>query len=101
MGLIILEVKQLQKAIPNDRFDIGFHVFGIEWGENYINYYVDDVLYNQITPNDLPKGSKWVFNDRSFFITLNLAVGGSFVGAPNSETQFPQTMIVDYVKVYK
>jgi len=88
-------------TLLNDRFDTDFHVFGIEWGENYINYYVDDVLYNQITPNDLPEGSKWVFNDRSFFIILNLAVGGSFVGAPNSETQFPQTMIVDYVKVYK
>jgi len=85
-------------TLLNDRFDTDFHVFGIEWGENYINYYVDDVLYNQITPSDLPEGSKWVFNDRSFFIILNLAVGGSFVGAPNSETQFPQTMIVDYVK---
>jgi beta-glucanase (GH16 family) len=88
-------------TLLNDRFDTDFHVFGIEWGENYINYYVDDVLYNQITPSDLPEGSKWVFNDRSFFIILNLAVGGSFVGAPNSETQFPQTMIVDYVKAYK
>ncbi len=89
-------------SLTNDRFDTGFHVFGIEWGENYINYYVDDVLYNQITPADLPEGKKWVFNnDKEFFIILNLAVGGSFVGAPNSETVFPQTMEVDYVKVYQ
>jgi beta-glucanase (GH16 family) len=88
-------------TLQNDRFDTDFHIFGIEWGENYINYYVDDVLYNQITPSDLPEGAKWVFNDRSFFIILNLAVGGSFAGAPNTETQFPQTMMVDYVKVYK
>ena len=33
----------------NDRFDTDFHIFGIEWGEKYINFYVDDVLYNQIT----------------------------------------------------
>lgn len=85
----------------NDRFDTDFHVFGIEWGPNYINYYVDDVLYNQITPSDLPEGTNWVFNDNEFYIILNLAVGGTFVGSPNAQTVFPQTMIVDYVKVYQ
>jgi len=84
--------------LVNDRFDTDFHVFGIEWGPQYINFYVDDVLYNQITPDDVP--GEWVF-DRPFYIVLNLAVGGSFVGSPNSETSFPQTMLVDYVRVYK
>jgi beta-glucanase (GH16 family) len=82
----------------NDRFDTGFHVFGIEWGPEYINYYIDDVLYNQITPADV--SGDWVFN-HPFYIVLNLAVGGNFVGTPNSETVFPQTMLVDYVRVYK
>jgi beta-glucanase (GH16 family) len=85
-------------SLLNDRFDTDFHVFGIEWGPKYINYYVDDVLYNQITPADVP--GEWVF-DHPFYIVINLAVGGSFVGAPNSETVFPQTMLVDYVRVYK
>ncbi|HSM62487.1 MAG TPA: glycoside hydrolase family 16 protein, partial [Gillisia sp.] len=31
-------------SLENDRFDTGFHVFGIEWAPEYINYYVDDVL---------------------------------------------------------
>ena len=88
-------------TLENNRFDTGFHVFGIEWGPNYINYYVDDVLYNQITPSDLPEGTNWIFNDNQFYIILNMAVGGTFVGAPNTETEFPQTMIVDYVKVYQ
>ncbi len=88
-------------TLENSRFDSEFHVFGIEWGPNYINYYVDDVLYNQITPSDLPEGTKWVFNDNQFHLILNTAVGGSFVGSPNAETEFPQTMIVDYVKVYQ
>lgn len=82
----------------NDRFDTGFHVYGIEWGPEYINFYVDDVLYNQITPSDVT--GEWVF-DKPFYIIINLAVGGSFVGSPNSETVFPQTMLVDYVRVYK
>lgn len=84
--------------LVNDRLDTGFHIFGIEWGPEYINFYVDDVLYNQITPADVT--GEWVF-DRPFYIILNLAVGGSFAGPPNSETSFPQTMLVDYVRVYK
>lgn len=85
-------------ALQNSRFDTDFHVFGIEWGENYINYYVDDVLYNQITPKDV--SGEWVFN-QPFYIILNLAVGGNLPGRPNTETTFPQTMLVDYVRVYK
>ena len=85
-------------SLLNDRFDTDFHIFGIEWGPKYINYYVDNVLYNQITPADVP--GEWVF-DHPFYIIINLAVGGNFVGAPNSETVFPQTMLVDYVRVYK
>ncbi len=34
--------------------DTGFHIYGVEWGPEYVNFYVDDVLYNQITPNDIP-----------------------------------------------
>ncbi len=84
--------------LENDRFDTGFHIFGIEWGPGYINFYVDDVLYNQITPADVP--GEWVFDDE-FYIILNIAVGGSLPGSPNAETEFPQRMLVDYVRVYQ
>lgn len=85
-------------SLMNNRFDTDFHVFGIEWGPEYINFYIDDVLYNQITPADVT--GEWVF-DKPFFIIINLAVGGSFVGSPNAATVFPQTMLIDYVRVYK
>lgn len=85
-------------TLENNRFDTGFHVFGIEWAPKYINFYVDDVLYNQITPDDVT--GEWVY-DHDFYIIMNLAVGGGFVGSPNAETVFPQTMLVDYVRVYK
>lgn len=94
--------------LGNDRFDKGFHVFGIEWGPEHINYYVDDVLYNQITPEDLEitpdDGSgdlgEWVFN-KPFYIIINLAVGGNYPGAPNDDENFPKNMLIDYVRVYK
>lgn len=95
--------------LENDRFDNDFHIFGIEWGPDYINYYVDGDLYQQITPEtvdeeavkdgDPANAGAWVFN-RPFFIILNMAVGGNLPGAPNDETVFPQSMYVDYVRVY-
>jgi beta-glucanase (GH16 family) len=85
--------------LTNDRFDSNFHVFGIEWGPKYINFYVDDVLYNQITPANVT--GNWVFDSNEFYIILNMAVGGSFAGNPTSETVFPQKMYVDYVRVFQ
>lgn len=85
-------------TLTNDRFDNDFHVFRVDWGADYIDFYVDDIIYNRITPDDVP--GKWVF-DHPFYMIVNLAVGGSYVGAPNAETVFPQTMLVDYVRVYK
>lgn len=85
-------------GFSNDRFDVDFHVFAIEWGPDYIDYFVDGTLYQRITPDDLP--GEWVY-DHPFFIILNVAVGGNYVGFPTSQTNFPQTMLVDYVKVFK
>lgn len=86
-------------TLPNARFDSDFYVFAIEWGPDYIDYYVNDILYNTITPEDA--NGEWVFNSNTFYIILNIAVGGTFVGPPNNSTPFPQDMIVDYVRVYK
>ena len=85
-------------GLEQNRFDVDFHLFAVEWGEAYIRFYVDDVLYQEIKPEDLT--GEWVF-DSPFFIILNVAVGGNYVGFPTSETPFPQSMIVDYVRVYK
>jgi len=83
----------------DERVDTKFHVYGIEWGPGYINFYVDDALYHTITPEDVT--GEWVFDNGPFYILLNVAVGGAFDGPPNDETVFPQTMVVDYVRVYQ
>jgi beta-glucanase (GH16 family) len=85
--------------LPGDGFDAGFHTFAIEWDEEGISWFVDGLVYQRRTPADLRSGARWVF-DHPFFIILNVAVGGSFVGAPDESTQFPQTMLVDWVRVY-
>ena len=82
------------------RFADHFHVFAVEWEPEAIRFYTDGQLYATRTPKDLPAGKKWVF-DHPFFIILNAAVGGSWPGNPDSTTVFPQTMLVDYVRVYR
>lgn len=86
-------------GLRNDRFDDAFHIFAIEWGPEYIYFFVDDVCYQEINPADCD--GEWVYNDE-FFMILNVAVGGDYVGWPSdTNTDFPQTMLIDYVRVYK
>ena len=83
-----------------ERFADDFHFYAVEWEPNTIRFYVDDHLYATRTPADLPKETKWVY-DHPFFILLNVAVGGDWPGNPDSTSVFPQTMLVDYVRVYE
>jgi beta-glucanase (GH16 family) len=85
-------------ALINNRFDKEFHVFAIEWDEDKIDFFVDDYLYQRIEKSDV--NGEWVY-DQPFFLLLNVAVGGTYVGFPTVDTPFPQTMIIDYVRVYK
>jgi len=85
-------------TLTNARFDTDFHTFAIEWNLDSINWYVDDEHFQTLSPNDVT--GDWVY-DHPFFILLNLAVGGNWVGPPNENTIFPQTMLVDYVRVYQ
>ena len=80
-------------------FHLGFHEFAVEWTEDSITWLVDGFVYHTVTPADLPPGTTWVY-DHPFFILLNVAVGGGWPGAPDETTVFPQTMLVDHVRVY-
>ena len=77
-----------------------FHVFAVEWSPNDVRWYVDDKLYRENTPTNLPGGTTWVF-DHPFFLLLNVAIGGGWPGDPDASTTFPQQMLVDYVRVYQ
>lgn len=85
-------------ALQDSRFDLDYHIFAVEWTENQIDFFVDDYLYNRITKSDVP--GEWVY-DQPFFLILNVAVGGNYVGFPTDQTPFPQKMTIDYVKVYQ
>jgi beta-glucanase (GH16 family) len=88
-------------ALPDGAaFADDFHVFAIECETNSIRWFVDGHPYFNVTPANLPAGSRWVFNEPKFLL-LNLAVGGAWPGYPDGKTTFPQHMVVDYVRFYK
>ncbi len=87
-------------SLSSGSFTSAFHTFALEWEEKEFRWYVDDILYqtqnNWYSDNgDYPAP----FNKR-FHLLLNVAVGGNWPGNPDNTTTFPQTMIVDYVRVY-
>ncbi|HEX8765915.1 MAG TPA: glycoside hydrolase family 16 protein [Candidatus Acidoferrum sp.] len=80
-------------------FADAFHLYAVEWEPGIIRFYVDTNLYATFTQSQWPTGGTWVF-DHPFFLLLNVAVGGTWPGSPDNTTQFPQQMLVDYVRVY-
>ena len=75
-----------------------FHTFAIDWEPGRISWSVDGNVYQTRTTADTGS-NPWVF-DQPFFFILNVAVGGNWPGYPDGTTQFPQQMVVDYVRVY-
>ena len=72
-----------------------FHVFSIIWTPSSIKWLRDDIQYHIIDINNLS-----AFHNNFFFI-FNVAVGGNWPGSPDASTIFPQTMIVDYIRVFQ
>lgn len=86
-------------TLPNGKaLGDAFHTFTADWGPDSITWYIDGIPYSRKTKADTP--GPWVF-DHDFFLLLNLAVGGHWPGAPDAGTAFPQSLLVDYVRVYE
>jgi beta-glucanase (GH16 family) len=103
-------------VFPDNSTIADFHVYALEWEPSEMRWYVDDHLYQtqnfwwSCADTDGPKGVQPVNEselnpwpapfDQPFYITLNVAVGGQFLGNPDKTTVFPAEMVVDYVRVY-
>ena len=75
-----------------------YHIYAIEWGKNYVNWYFDNQLYHRLTPSSTSP-NEYVFN-KEFFLILNLAMGGAFTGEIDPNLQRSR-MYVDYIRYYK
>ncbi len=73
-----------------------YHVYTVEWTPEQIRFLLDGTMINELDIEDDMKEFL-----RSFYIILNVAVGGYWPGDPDNTTVFPQQMLVDYVRVYE
>lgn len=87
-------------TLPQGTFADDFHTFRVEIDPEYIAWFIDDDLVARHVPGDLPDGAPWVF-DHPMFMLLNLAVGGTFVQAPDASTPDEAVLEVDDVKVFE
>jgi len=82
------------------RADAAYHVYAVEWDATGIRWFVDDVQFYAVTRAQVEARGPWVF-DQPFFLLLNVAVGGSWPGSPDTGSVFPQRMYVDWVRVHQ
>lgn len=78
-----------------------YHTYAVEWEPAQIRFYLNGVLYHTATDWWSSGGAFPAPFDKRFHMLLNVAVGGNWPGSPNASTVFPQTMQVDYVRVYQ
>jgi beta-glucanase (GH16 family) len=83
-----------------------FHNYVLEWSTNAILWYVDGLLYETQTEWSSSAGPYPAPFDQPFFLIMNLAVGGNYVGNPsvasiNAGAVFPAEMQVDYLRIYE
>ena len=74
-----------------------FHTYKMVWNKKLIAMYVDDFKYQEIDIENAKDGLE-AFHKPQFFI-LNVAVAGSWPGFEVDDTQFPNEMLVDYIRV--
>ncbi len=95
-------IKDGEKSFSDD-----FHTFTCDWEPGKITWYVDGIKYHEESNwHSTTEGQGTLTYpapfDQPFYIILNLAVGGSWVGNPNEETNFVNNpFVVDYVRVYQ
>lgn len=82
-----------------DSWADAFHVYSVVWTPYKISWYIDDLLYATKVPADMANSADWTFENYKYYLILNLAVGGNLGGKVN-DAALPQTLQVDYVRVY-
>ena len=84
-------------AFTGQDFSAGFNVFSIIRSADSIEWRVNDTPYYRFDIDDSRSLAPF---RKPFFLIFNVAVGGNWPGYPDASTQFPQRMIVDYVRFF-
>jgi beta-glucanase (GH16 family) len=78
-----------------------WHVYAASWTPAGFEFSIDGKVYSRRTPEGLPGGARWTFDDRRFHLLLTLSVGGPWAGAPGADTVWPARMLVDWIRVWR
>ncbi|WP_430972360.1 glycoside hydrolase family 16 protein [Sunxiuqinia rutila] len=95
-------VTEFHEITPLATAEEEFHNYGLIWTKDSIKFYLDspDNITNVYAP-EVKTEENWPF-DQPFYLIMNFAVGGVWGGKHGvDDTIFPQSMIVDYVRVYQ
>lgn len=96
---IIGTQKTNEKLIPGAQTE--FHVYALEWTDEFIRTFVDGVELFYFANDDKGNPDTWPFNV-PFYLKLNLAWGGDWGGAQGvDESILPTTYEIDYVRVFQ
>ena len=88
-------------ALNNLPFNKGYYVYSIIWEENKIRWLVNDQEYHTMTPETTSaNGQPYPFND-AFYFVFALSVGGNLPTVNPDPDDFPDALIIDYVRVYQ
>jgi beta-glucosidase len=88
-------------VLEEGSFADDFHVFTFIWEEEAMRWYIDGVHFQTFTDWYTQNAPYPAPFDATFYLQLNLAVGGVWPGNPDETTVFPQQLLVDYVRVYQ
>jgi beta-glucanase (GH16 family) len=88
---------QAQFTGPIADLSTDYHDYWVQHFADHITVGIDTRTLGEFTPASLPAGAQWVYN-RPMYAIFNLAVGGPWAGAPDSSTQFPAKMVVDWFR---
>jgi beta-glucanase (GH16 family) len=85
-----------QYTLPSGNVHDSFHIYAAEWTTDSMRWFCDSVNFGTLTRASHPS----LPFDKEFWFIFNLAVGGNFDGSSDNTTIFPESLIVDYVRVY-
>jgi len=89
-----------RQTLPGGGRTTDFHTYAVEWDAYSVRFLIDGAMHFTVSRDQMIQYGKPVLA-QPYFVILNFAVGGHFDGDPQSDTIFPATMLVDYVRVFK
>lgn len=90
------------RAVFEENLWEDYHIYAMEWTEDYIEYFVDGksyCRYNKADDKECQGHDSWPF-DKPFYLIMNIAVGGG-LGGPVTDEHLPFEMYVDYARIYQ